>query len=221
MFDDVIEKRGEDDRKQAERFWEERYQQRAQLWSGNVNPLLVDVVGQLPAAGTALDLGCGEGGDAIWLAQQGWRVTAVDVSVTALKRAATYAATAGVASRIDFQQHDLAYTFPAGSFDLISAQFLQSPLELPRDRILQTAARAVALGGLLLIVTHASVPSWASMHNSHPRFPTVEEELAQLNLNLEHWRIERLDVPERQVIGPNGEAATVADNIVAVRRIMQ
>ena len=58
-------------------------------------------------------------------------MTAVDVSVTALDRASTHAATAGVEARIDFQQHDLAHTFPAGAFDLISAQYLQSPVEFP------------------------------------------------------------------------------------------
>lgn len=220
MFDEVIEGRGEDDSSQAAKFWEERYQQHERVWSGRVNPVLVDVVGSLPA-GTALDLGCGEGGDAIWLAQRGWRVTAVDVSATALSRAATQAAAMGVGDRIDFQQHDLARTFPVGTFDLISAQYLQSPVELPRDRILQTAARAVSPGGLLLIVTHASIPSWAGNPDHHPRFPTLAEELAQLDLNLEDWRIERMDTPERQATGPNGQTTTVADNIIAARRIMQ
>ena len=93
---------------EAERFWEDHYRRRGRVWSGRPNPVLVDVVGSL-RPGTALDLGCGEGGDAIWLARQGWRVTAVDVSATALDRAAADAATAGVADRIDFRQHDQAF----------------------------------------------------------------------------------------------------------------
>ncbi|WP_375155137.1 methyltransferase domain-containing protein [Micromonospora sp. 4G55] len=128
------------------RHWDELYQRRERIWSGRANPHLVDVVDPLPA-GTALDLGCGEGADAIWLAGRGWRVTAVDVSTTALDRAAAEAAEAGVADRIDFQRHDLTRTFPEGVFDLVSAQFLQSPLEFPRAEVLRAAARAVAPGG--------------------------------------------------------------------------
>jgi len=145
---------------QAEEFWEGYYRERERVCSGRANPVLVDVVGSLPP-GAALDLGCGEGGDAIWLARQGWRVTAVDVSATALDRAAADAATAGVAERIDFRQHDLAVTFPSGAFDLVSAQYLHSPIEFPRERVLRAAAQAMAPGGLLLVVTHASVAPWS------------------------------------------------------------
>ncbi|HEX4205439.1 MAG TPA: class I SAM-dependent methyltransferase [Ktedonobacteraceae bacterium] len=210
---------------QAEQFWEERYRGHERVWSGRANPVLVDVVESLPP-GTALDLGCGEGGDAIWLAQHGWQVTAIDVSVTALNRASTYAATVGVEARIDFQQHDLARTFPAGAFDLVSAQYLQSPVEFPHDRVLQAAAHAVAPGGLLLIVEHASVPPWSldpaphTHTHTHTRFSTPAEVLAALNLDTGSWRTERLDTPQRQVIGPNGQSGTVADNIIAVRRLL-
>ena len=99
----------------------------------NRAPVLVDVVGSL-RPGKALDLGCGEGGNAIWLARQGWRATAVDVSATALDRASSDAATAGVADRIDFQRHDLALTFPSGAFDLVSAQYLHSPIKETKTR---------------------------------------------------------------------------------------
>lgn len=219
MFDDVNAGDSED---QTEQFWEGHYQKHEQVWSGRANAVLIDVVGPLPA-GTALDLGCGEGGDALWLAQRGWRVTAVDVSRTALNRASTYAATAGVEDRIDFQQHDLTRTFPAGTFDLVSAQYLHSPLEFPRNLVLQAAARAVAPGGLLLIVGHASVQpwSWNPHQHKHPRFPTPEETLAELDLNSEDWHTERLGSPERQAIGPNGQPAIVTDNVIAVRRLPQ
>ena len=201
----------------AERFWEGHYQGHERRWSGKPNPALVDVAGSLPA-GTALDLGCGEGGDAIWLAGLGWRVTAVDVSATALDRASTKATRVGVEGLIDFQQHDLAHTFPGGAFDLVSAQYLQSPIEFPRERVLQAAARAVAPGGLLLVVTHASAPSW-SWANPNTRFPTPEEALAALELDPKPWRTERLGAPERETTGPNGQSATVTDNVIALRRL--
>jgi len=201
----------------TERFWEGHYQKHERRWSGRPNPVLVDVAGSLPA-GEALDLGCGEGGDAIWLAGLGWRVTAVDVSVTALDRASTQATKVGVDGLIDFQNHDLAHTFPAGTFDLVSAQYLQSPIEFPRARVLQAAARAVAPGGLLLVVTHASAPSW-SWANPNTRFPTPEEALAELELDPKPWLTERLGAPERQATGPNGESGTVTDNVIALRRL--
>jgi SAM-dependent methyltransferase len=203
---------------EAERFWEGHYRGHGRVWSGRANPVLVDVVEQL-RPGTALDLGCGEGGDAVWLARQGWRVTAVDVSVTALDRASAHAYKAGVADRIDFQRHDLARTFPVGAFDLVSAQYLHSPVEFPRDRVLRAAASAVEPGGLLLIVGHGSVRPWSWNHDPHTCFPTPEEVLASLDLRPGTWRTELLGSPERQAIGPNGQPATVTDNVVAVRRL--
>ncbi len=193
---------------QAERFWEAHYRGHQRVWSGRANPVLVDVAESLPP-GAALDLCCGEGGDAIWLARRGWRVTAVDVSPTAPDRAAADAA--GVADRIDFQRHDLALTFPSGAFDLVSAQYLHSPIEFPRVRVLQEAAGAVVPGGLLLIVDHASVSpsSWAD----------PEETLAPLDLSPDEWRTERPEAREREATGPNGRRTTVTDNVIAVRRL--
>ena len=203
---------------EAEQFWENHYRQHEGLWSGRANPVLVDVAGQL-RPGTALDLGCGEGGDAIWLAQQGWRVRAVDVSATALQRVAVRAIAAGVVDRITCEQHDLAFTFPAGTFDLVSAQYLQSPLDFPREQVLQAAARAVAPGGLLLIVEHASIAPWSWNQDPQTRFPTPEQILASLDLALARWRVERLAGPVRQATGPDGQSASVTDNVVAIRRM--
>src|ERR1700754_2216248 len=83
--------------------WEEHYGERDRVWSGRVNVQFADVVSDLPP-GRALDLGCGEGGDAVWLAERGWDVVAVDISETALGRAVEAAKSRGVAERIEFIQ---------------------------------------------------------------------------------------------------------------------
>ena len=95
----------------TQEFWDDRYQtadQSGRLWSGQPNAQLVAQTADL-APGEALEAGCGEGADAIWLARQGWTVTAVDVSAVALERAAGFAAAAGdeVARRITWQREDL------------------------------------------------------------------------------------------------------------------
>jgi SAM-dependent methyltransferase len=136
-------------------FWDERYRSRAALWSGNPNRHLVAEVGAL-TPGTALDVGAGEGADAIWLATRGWRVTAVDVSAVALERASGHAEQAGaaVAQRIHWLRQDALDWDPGHDrYDLVSAQYLQFPRE-PRQALFNRLASAVAPGGTLLIVGH-------------------------------------------------------------------
>jgi SAM-dependent methyltransferase len=169
-------------------------------------------------SGSALDLGCGEGADAIWLAQQGWRVTAVDISRTALDRAARHADEAQVADRIDWQRVDLGVSFPAGTFDLISAQFLHSTTELPRERILRAAAAAVAPGGLLLIVGHSGVPPWEHDHHPDIVFPTPDEVVKSLDLPDGQWEVQLCDEHQRTQNGPDGQPAIRTDNAVKLRR---
>ena len=150
------------------------------------------MVAGLPA-GRALDLGCGEGGDAVWLAERGWQVMAVDISETALARAADEAEARGVLDRIDFERHDLSDSFPDGTFDLISAQFLHSTVRLERPQILRNAASAVAPGGLLVIVDHAEPPPFSKkIPHDHP-FPSAEEVLAELDLPAAEWDRVRVD----------------------------
>src|SRR5579875_2383028 len=107
--------------------WDERYSGEERIWSGNPNPQLVAEVSGL-SPGTALDVGCGEGGDVVWLARQGWRVTGADFSANGLARAARHAEQAGVADRTDWWQVD-ARSFAAGgrSFDLVTTHFLHPP----------------------------------------------------------------------------------------------
>ncbi|MFD9716621.1 class I SAM-dependent methyltransferase [Streptomyces sp. NPDC056500] len=199
-------------------FWEERYRSSERVWSGNPNALLVREISALEP-GSALDLGCGEGADSVWLASLGWRVTGVDISPTALERAANHAAEAGLAEQVTFERHELGVTFPEGSFDLVSAQFLQSPVALDQDGVLKRAAEAVAPGGTLLVVMHAGWPTWMEEHE-YPfdaAFPTLQDVLAALALP-PSWRVETLETVERPSPSPDGKPGTRADNVWRLTR---
>lgn len=190
------------------------------------NRHLVSEVADLPP-GTALDLGCAHGGDALWLAARGWQVSAVDVSQVALELARGHAARAGVSDRISFQRHDLADSFPDGRFDLVSAQFLHSPIGGPaeREQILRRAADAVAPGGHLLITSHQSVPSWhprmpdgLTEHPLNLAVPTPEETLAALQLTDEEWETIHSETIATPVTSPAGEAGVREDHLLHVAR---
>jgi 2-polyprenyl-3-methyl-5-hydroxy-6-metoxy-1,4-benzoquinol methylase len=148
--------------------WDERYRGEQKIWSGNPNPQLVaEVSGLMP--GTALDVGCGEGGDVIWLAQQGWRVTGADFSVNGLARAARHAEEAGVAERTDWWQVD-ARTFDAEgrAYDLVTTHFLHPPDGGMLD-VVRRLAEAVAPGGHLLVVGHAPSDRFGHLSEGHRR----------------------------------------------------
>lgn len=132
-------------------FWDERYGSRDQLFSGEPNGVLVTEVTDL-SPGQALDLGCGEGADARWLAGRGWQVTAVDISQVALQRAMAHSADG--AGRVAWARADLSATPPpAAAFDLVSALYF--PLPQQHDhRALRGLLAAVAPGGTLLVAGH-------------------------------------------------------------------
>ncbi|MEO3812257.1 methyltransferase domain-containing protein [Sphaerisporangium sp. B11E5] len=132
-------------------YWDDMYGSRDQLFSGAPNGVLVTEVTGLPP-GRALDVGCGEGADALWLARRGWRVTAADISRVALRRAAR--AGADVAGRVTWTHADLLATPPpAGEFDLVSVQYFPLPRQ-PGDTALLGLLAAVAPGGTLLVAGH-------------------------------------------------------------------
>lgn len=161
-----------------EAFWDDLYNQRTTIWSGNPNAVLVQEASELTPGG-ALDIGCGEGADSLWLAGEGWNVTGVDISDVALGRAR--AAQQALASRtiaVDWRQEDvLDWTPPAEAFDLVSVHFLQVPpdeLELTTRRF----AAAVAPKGRLLIVGHSPDDSHASQHPAKHRLFAPEPVVA-------------------------------------------
>ena len=134
-------------------FYDELYRSASAVWSGRPNRQLVVEAGGLPP-GTALDAGCGEGADALWLAERGWRVTAVDFSAVALERGATRARELGLCDRVDWLPADLgSWTPPEGCFDLVTAHYLHSHGP-DRTALFERLAAAVAPGGTLLVVGH-------------------------------------------------------------------
>jgi len=201
----------------AREYWETHYGERERIWSGRVNVQFAAIVDEL-VPGRALDLGCGEGGDAVWLAERGWHVTAVDISETAMRRGAELARKRNVLDRIDFAQHDLSDSFPDGRYDLISAQFLHSTVRLERPAILRRAADAVVPGGVLIIVDHGAAPPFAKkVPHDHP-FPSPGEVLAELDLLAAEWEQARVEIVDRDATDPDGQPFTWQDNVMVLRR---
>jgi SAM-dependent methyltransferase len=121
------------------------------MWSGRPNGRLVAEVADLPA-GRALDVGCGEGADAIWLARRGWTVTGIDVSDVALGRARAAAGLVGVT--VEWVCGDALQTsFSAGSFDLVSMHY-PALAKAAGEAAVRRLLDAVQPGGLLLAVYH-------------------------------------------------------------------
>ncbi|MBC9927447.1 MULTISPECIES: bifunctional NAD(P)/FAD-dependent oxidoreductase/class I SAM-dependent methyltransferase [unclassified Leucobacter] len=213
-------------------FWENHYGGAGPVWSGKVNATLAAVVAEL-APGRSLDLGSGEGGDALWLAQRGWQATGVDISATAVARANEAAAAAGLSeNRARFVVADLATLgdrelaeLGLTGMDLVSASFFQSPVELPRATILRAAARLVAPGGHLVLVSHAAAPSWVTFEpGAEPVFPSPESELRDLGIapggeHAQEWETLRAEVVQREILDPEGRPATIGDSLVVLRRI--
>lgn len=204
-------------------YWQRRYGEPGAVWSGRPNAALVDAVTALgldpaPAGATALDLGCGEGGDVVWLAQRGWRATGVDISEHAVARGAAAAAERGVADRVRLVAHDLTTWHDGRTYDLVTSCFLQSPVALDRAAILRAATDRVAAGGHLLVVAHAAPPSWAQGAPwADQELPTVESELTALALD-ERWQLLVAEVRHRDAAGPDGRPGHLQDVVVLAHR---
>ena len=188
--------------------WDAMYAEKHTIWSGEPNAQLVAETTSL-TPGTALDVGCGEGADAVWLAQHGWDVTAVDISEIALDRARDHASSAGV--DVSFERADLVTAPPApSSYDLVSAQYFHLP-DPPRAQAYRGLGAAVRPGGNLLVVGH-----YPSEHigKDHPERLFTTDEIVGL---FEGWRVVTSEVRERTAMH-HGELSDLVDGVVLLER---
>lgn len=202
-------------------FWDERYGGSERVWSGNPNRRLVEQAADLPV-GTALDVGCGEGADAIWLASQGWQVTAVDVSEVALERTARHAIEKGVDERVDVGFYDVLGERPPrkphgrAGFDLVSAHFMHVP-EPDFAGVYRRIAAAVAPGGRLLVVAHHPFDVESGARDSHGPGLLFGPDRVLGVLGEEDWEVEVAEVQAREQATPDGPME-VKDTVVRLRR---
>lgn len=197
-----------------EAFWNQMYQNRHTPWDAEPNPILAETVEDL-GPGMALDVGCGEGSDAVWLANRGWQVTAVDLSSVALDRGRA----ADVDHLVHWVQADLlAWQPPADTFDLVSSHFLHFP---PAERPLLFArfAQAVRQGGTLLFVSHHH----SDLHTTIGRWQIPDlyftaEDIAA-TLDPDRWQILICGTRPRVVTDREGRTVTIHDTILKARRV--
>lgn len=200
----------------GEAAWEARYRTHSSaIWSGEPNPVLVAETSDLPP-GRALDVGCGEGADAIWLARSGWQVDAVDISTVALSRAAARAEASEL--QISWVHADLLATPPSpDAFDLVTAHFMHLPAA-ERETLYAGLAAAVAPGGTLLLVGHH--PSDLQTTMGRPALPDMFFTPEQLLTNLEPqiWDVLVAQVRPRPATDPQGQQITISDTVLRVRK---
>ena len=184
------------------------YAEKHTVWSGEPNTQLVTEATTL-TPGAALDVGCGEGADTVWLAQHGWDVTAVDISEIAVDRARAHAASAGV--DVVFELADLVASPPApSSYDLVSAQFFHLP-DPPRVRAYRGLGAAVRPGGHLLVVGHYLSER---IGKDHPERLFTTDEIVGL---FDGWRVVTSEVRERTAMH-HGELSELVDGVVLLQR---
>ena len=216
MTDELAAGSPESDAPAVQAQWDRRYAEQEQLWSGQPNGALVtEVAGLTP--GRVLDVGCGEGADAVWLAKGGWDVTAIEVSGVALERAAGHARDAGVAVRWVHAGLEEA-GLPPASFDLVSAQY-PALLRTPNATAERALLAAVAPGGVLLLVHHAGMDTHQPHDNSFDPADYVWPPMVA-DLLTEDWEVEVDEQRPRTAPPEDGAGAHHAEDLVLrVRRL--
>ncbi|MER7922860.1 MULTISPECIES: class I SAM-dependent methyltransferase [unclassified Streptomyces] len=195
--------------------WDNRYADRQQLWSGRPNGALVAEVAGL-ARGRVLDVGCGEGADAVWLARGGWEVTALEVSGVALERAAGHARDAGVTVRW-VHAGLVEAALPPASFDLVSAQY-PALLRTPDAAAERALIAAVAPGGVLLLVHHAGMET---RHEHDAAFDPADYVWPSMVAALldDDWRVEVDEQRPREAPDGGAGAHHTDDVVLRARRL--
>ena len=232
-------------------YWESHWQQ---VGSGRdagdrveppANPHLAVETGDC-APGTALDAGCGEGFEAMWLAARGWQVTAADISAGALARAAERAGTGTASDRVRWVEADLEVWEPEERFDLVTTNYAHP--SMPQLAFYERISRWVAPGGTLLVVGHLADGDEHSPGHDHvhgddrahghqhgheheheheqdhrsglpPARASVTAASVAAVLDASEWEVVTADERARTVTGPSGQEATLHDVVVrAVRR---
>jgi len=192
--------------------WDERYGTEELIWKADPNRFLVDEVDAL-APGRALDVACGEGRNAVWLASKGWRVTGVDFSGAGLAKARRLAADRAV--EVTWIEADVVeWQPPSSSFDLVVVMYLHLAAE-QRRRALSRAAAALAPGGVLLVVGHDR--SNLLEGTGGPQDPAILFEPEEIVEDLPGLEIERAERVTRTVVSDAGEASAVDALVRAVR----
>jgi thioredoxin reductase/protein-L-isoaspartate O-methyltransferase len=201
--------------------WEHRYGDHP-MWSGRPNGTLVqELTGVEP--GRALDVGAGEGGDALWLAERGWSVTANDISRTALDRLDAEAKRRGLT--VDCQQADANAldVFPRAAFDLVSAQYASIP-RTPDRRAVESLLHAVAPGGTLLVVSHdlepmrAPIDTRTSSRAFDPDAYVRVDDVVDALTGSPDWEIEVHEKRPRPSAAATASAHHVDDVVLRARR---
>ncbi|MEE6169061.1 MULTISPECIES: class I SAM-dependent methyltransferase [unclassified Mycolicibacterium] len=194
--------------------WDERYTSFADSIPDLApNEVLIDEVGAMQP-GRALDIGCGVGAEAIWLAARGWTVTALDVSAVALDHAAERGRRAGV--EVQWVPASLEhFAIPAGGFDLVTAFY--PALRHSDTQIAQRALlAAVGASGTLLVVHHADVDAEiAKAHGFDPAEYVMHDDVVEL-LD-EGWKV-RVDKRRPRAIPAGAEGQHTHDDVVIARR---
>ncbi|PWR04961.1 SAM-dependent methyltransferase [Micromonospora acroterricola] len=176
-------------------WWERHYQEYAAR-HGSPSPQLVAEVTGLPA-GSALDAGCGHGADALWLARQGWQVTAVDVSPTAVSDARDFVGheEPDLASHIAWVVADLTTWQPPQQYDLVVSQYVHPAM--PFDEFVARLAQAVAPDGTLLVVGHDHADEHSAAHA--PDKASIDLDAVTGSLAAELWVVDVAATRTRQI----------------------
>jgi SAM-dependent methyltransferase len=192
--------------------WNARHGEAGLLFGADPNRFLVAEVAELPP-GRALDLACGSGRNAVWLAARGWEVTGVDFSDVALAQARALAAERGV--EVEWVEGDLLDWEPGEpAYDLVAVLYLQLPADERRE-VLARAAAAVTSGGTVLVVGH----DLENLNGGHggPKDPAVLFTPADVAAELPGLQIEKAERVLRPVRTEGGEVQAI-DALVRARR---